>query len=161
MPVWLKEWWGVIALVLGAGVFPFLNWCVAQIRRGLVGHDELVEALKGQDRRLREHIEAHLAIHADLDRRWQDHAVHHARVETKLDQLPKEDAIQHLIREIGSMRAEMRERMAGLEGQIGGTDTRIDGLRDLLDRVGHTVERHDQIISEAALAANYGKGGER
>lgn len=157
MPDWLKEWWPAVALALTVAVVPALRWIVGQIRKGLVGHDELAEVLKAQDRRLKEHIEAHAGVHSDLDRRvtdevkalcgWQqEHALHHARVEAALERLPKSDAIQAVLSELSGLRTEVRERMAG-------TDSRLDSLRDLMDRVGHTVERHDQIISEAAIAA--------
>ena len=169
MPGWLKEWWPIIALALGAGVFPLVRWCVGQIRKGLVGHDELIAALKAQDGKLKEHVDAHVGVHAELERRsaeesrlsqeWRHaHDVHHARVEAMLAGLPTSDAVQQVLRQLMEMRVEMRERMTALEGGINETDTRIDGLRDLIDRVGNTVERHDQIISEAALAARH-KGG--
>lgn len=118
---WIREWWPQILAVLTLAGIPLAR---TVIRAGLASRADLETATAGIRQAIADHREATTGRLDELERE-------HALIAAQMAGLPGKEDIHRLALAV--------EKLAG----------RIGTLDELLGRMDRTIDRHEQILSDA------------
>ncbi len=144
---------GIAGGLVTTGV-AFGGWLMRQtlvtkedLRTRLEGHDTLLNRTRDDLQK----IKMEMAVHRQED------ATVHARVDGEIAQirevmaaLPTQRDLANVTSAIERMRVEITAQLGTVSGDIKAIDARLSGLHGALERTQTAVDRHEQIISDAA-----------
>jgi hypothetical protein len=145
--------WVVAAVIFG--LWPVARWLfVERTRAGQVTLSSQISALaEGLGKAQGELIDlrSRFALHRQED------ATAHAKVDgelaiirERLAALPTARDMGRIEQAIERMRAEVCMQISAVQGDVKVVETRVGDVRDMMDRTQIAVDRHEQIISDAA-----------
>ena len=154
---------GAALTLLGIG----WGWGAWVVRQTLVTKVELQRHLKTQDTIASEIKDSTTAVRQMLDMHKAEELAYRARVDGDVARLREFQTIQPTHREMAGlltaierMRVDITAGIGNISGDVKGMGARLESVHETLSRTQNTVERHEQIISDAA-ARQGGRGGGR
>lgn len=151
---WVDAHQWVVALTI-FGLWPIVRW--AFFERAKAAQSALaaeVHAISEGQAKLREEI---MTVRSQLSIHKAEDAAYHAKADgetamlrERLASLPTQRDLTNLGSAIERMRVEIGTQLGAVSADVKVTASRIDGVHEILGRTQDAVDRHEQIISEAA-----------
>ena len=151
---WIDAHQWVVALTL-FGLWPVVRWAFFErARAAQAALAEEIHAISEGQARLREEI---MTVRSQLSIHKAEDAAYHAKADgetatlrERMASLPTARDIGRIEQAIERMRAEVCMQISAVQGDVKVVETKVADVRDMLGRTQDAVDRHEQIISEAA-----------